>query len=391
MTKLNIGIVFGSRSPEHDISIMTALGVIAKSLTANANYNLVPIYITKTGQWFSDPKLLELSLFTDKNQTLELTLSKLKPILLSLNNGFSIIKPAIRNTTIKLDCVFPALHGGHGEDGEVMAILNMANVAYVGCDVTASQIAMDKVLLKQLAELAGVAITKYVWFYDYQYRAEPQLYLKQINKLKFPLFVKPAHLGSSIAISKVNSPSELAPAIDVALYYDDKVLIEEAVNNLIELTLPIIGNQANLETGLLERPLFKEASFFDFESKYISSASKSGTKKTSGNYSQLPAKIATNLADQASQIATKTYKLIGCSGIARVDLLLDAKKNQLYLNELNPLPGDLYIHNWQAKGFSAADLCDKLIKYGLERHHQKQKIVSAFKTNYLGQFKSSVK
>lgn len=387
MAKMNVAIIFGSRSPEHDISIMTALGVVFKGLKANGQYNLVPIYIDKQGRWFSDPRLFDLERFTNKQQPIDNLLASLKPIAIDLNSGFSIIKPGLRSSRLKIDCVFPALHGGHGEDGEVMALLNLANVAYVGCDVGASQIAMDKVLLKQVADQANLAITKFVWFYSYLYHNNKSDYLKQIEKLKYPLFVKPAHLGSSIAISKVHNKNELEQAIDLALFYDDKVLVEEGVNNLIELTLPIIGNNNQLETGLLERPLFKEQGFFDFNSKYILDGQKSGAKKNGGaNYSQLPAKLPTKITQEAIKLAIDGYKLIGCSGIARVDLLLDSLHNKLFINEINPMPGDLYLHNWQAQGLSAAELCTKLINFALERYKQKQQITSTFKTNYLNQF-----
>ena len=204
--------------------------------------------------------------------------------------------------------------------------------------------------------------------------------LKQkIAKLHWPLFVKPVHLGSSIGIAKVKQESDLENAIEVALHYDDKILIEESVENLIEVTLPIMGNNI-LQTGEIERPLNK-TDFFNFNDKYIS-----GNKKNSGTknqYSEIPAKIENKLSEQIKDLGLKTYRALGCSGISRIDFLIDNNIQKIYVNEINTLPGSLYAHNWRKAGISNVELVTKLISLAEERFNARQKIHYVFNSNIL--------
>ncbi|MGH7233906.1 MAG: D-alanine--D-alanine ligase family protein, partial [Candidatus Saccharimonadales bacterium] len=193
----------------------------------------------------------------------------------------------------------------------------------------------------------------------------------------------PVHLGSSIAISKVNNPKELANAIEVAAHYDDKILVEEAVENLIEVTVPIIGNQ-NPRAALVEQPLLNSANVFDFDTKYLAGGKKSGGKKSGAQgYSKLPADLPKDLYDEAEATALKVYKTLGCAGTARVDLLIDSKASKVYFNEVNPLPGSLYAHNWRQAGLSNVELVEELVNLALERDKDKQKLSTSFKSNYL--------
>ena len=391
MNKLKIAVIFGSRSTEHDISIITAISSIIKPLLLSDQYEVVPVYISKDGKWYSSNKFINIELYSSGK--IASFLASLKPIYLELNSGFKLVYPGIKNKVISIDCVFPATHGTHGEDGELMAILQMANVAFVGCNMQASVLSMDKALTKTLAKSANIPVSNFVWFHSYEYRANAQKILDQVKLLRYPLFVKPVHLGSSIAISRVKNSKELVKAIELAMFYDNKVIIEEAVNNLIELTLPIIGNLDQLTPALLERPQLKNLDFFDFETKYMSGGKKGkGATGSQGsannNYSQLPAKVDKEIAKQAITIATDVYKLLGCSGISRIDLLVDELTKKVYFNEINPLPGDLYKHNWQANGISPKELVDRLIKLALENFKVQSELQSSFSSNYLSQFKS---
>jgi D-alanine-D-alanine ligase len=201
--------------------------------------------------------------------------------------------------------------------------------------------------------------------------------------------VKPAHLGSSIGISYVKDDKELANALEVAAHYDDRVIVEEAVQNLIELTLPIMGNE-NPIPALLEQPMTKAEDFFDFNTKYMQGGKKGGKKggsaKGAQGYSQIPADIPKDLYDQAQNVGLSVYKALGCSGTARVDMLVDSKSNEVYFNEVNPLPGSLYSHNWNKLGISNVELVTKLIEYAKERFSDRQALATSFSTNYLQQF-----
>ncbi|PLS81999.1 hypothetical protein CYG49_00345, partial [Candidatus Saccharibacteria bacterium] len=285
----------------------------------------------------------------------------------------------------------PAMHGPNGEDGALMGILQMANIPFVGCDVAASAIAMDKVLSKQIVSSKGIKTPKSIAFTSFEFTAGSERILSSINTdLAFPLFVKPAHLGSSIGITRVASSDQLLNAIEVALHYDNRVIVEEGVSNLIEVTVPIIGNE-ELQVALVEQPLLTADDFFDFETKYIGQGKNGGGKKGSGQkgaqgYSKLPADISKDLYDQSVEVAKASYRAVGCSGIARIDLLINGKTKEVYFNELNPLPGSLYAHNWRAAGLPTVQLVTRLVELAEARHKSKEALESTFQTNFLKQF-----
>ncbi len=386
-----IAVIFGGRSAEHDVSIITALSSIIKPLELTRNYKVEAVYITKDGAWYWDDKLKDIKLFTSGG--IKDFIAKSQPAGVQLDGGLTLTKAGgLRKQQQKIDVVFPAMHGTYGEDGALMGLLDMAGVAYVGCGVSAAAAAMDKVLAKQLAVANDIPVSNFLTFTKADLAREPAQAIKSITvSLKYPLFVKPAHLGSSIGISRVTSETELRNALEVAAHYDDRVIVEEAVHNLIEVTLPIIGNDTP-QPALLERPMTQAEDFFDFETKYMQGGKKGGSGKggkgTEGaqGYSQIPADLPKELYQQAENIGLRVYKALGCSGIARVDMLIDSKSKKVYFNEVNPLPGGLYAHNWAKAGISGVDLVQKLVMLAEERHASRQKLATTFSTNYLQQF-----
>ena len=383
-----IAVIFGGRSTEHDVSIVTALASIIKPLELNKQYKVEAIYIAKNGAWHWDDKLKDITLFSSGQ--IQDFLHKSQPASVQLDGGLTLVKAsgiAGRKTARKIDIVFPATHGTYGEDGSLMGLLRMANVPFVGCDMDASVLAMDKVLAKQIVESNDIPVTKYEFLHRHVFARKPGEIIKNIEKsLSYPLFVKPAHLGSSIGISRATNTQELQNAIEVASHYDEKVLVEEEVSNLIEVTLPILGNQ-ELKPALLERPLTKAEDFFDFETKYMQGGKgKKGGSKGSQGYSELPAKLDEDLYKKAEEAGLAVYRALGCSGIARVDMLIDSKSGTVYFNEVNPLPGGLYQHNWRAAGMSSVDLVQTLVRLAEERWQNQQQQNTIFNTNYLQQF-----
>lgn len=392
MNKPTVAVFFGSRSTEHDVSVVTAIGSVIRPLEISGKYNVVPVYITKDGTWYSSPKFKDISLFSSGN--LDDFLAKQQPVLLLFDHGLTLVKnTGFRPQKIKVDVAFPATHGTHGEDGELMAIFEMANVPYVGCNVPASVVAMDKVLSKVVAEHHNIPTPKFLAFSKVDYETDQATWTQKINaELKYPLFVKPAHLGSSIGITKVIGKSDLANAIEVALHYDNKAIVEEAVANLVEATLPIMGND-ELTPALLEQPLTAAEDFFDFDTKYMhggkkGEGGKTGTgKQGAQGYSKIPAELRHGLYEQAEAVALHVYRALGLSGIARIDMLIDEKTDKVYFNEVNPMPGSLYAHNWQKAGLSNVNLVVKLIKLAEQQHAKRQATTTTFGTNYLQQFK----
>ncbi|MEO7364614.1 MAG: D-alanine--D-alanine ligase, partial [Candidatus Saccharimonadales bacterium] len=271
-----IAVIFGGRSAEHDVSIVTALSSVIKPLELTKSYVVVPIYIAKDGAWYSHDKLKDIKLYT--SGAVDDYLKKATPVSLQFDSGLTLVHAGggltARRHTQRIDVVFPAMHGTYGEDGSLMGLLEMAGVPYVGCGPAASMLAMDKVLAKQAAVSNGIPVSKFVSYATAGLDLDAAV-KEIVADLKFPLFVKPAHLGSSIGISRATTATELRNALEVAAHYDDKIIVEEAVQNLVEVTLPIIGNEQP-RPALLEAPLTAAENFFDFETKYMQGGKKGG-------------------------------------------------------------------------------------------------------------------
>lgn len=387
--KKNIAVFFGGRSTEHDVSIITAINSVIRPLKLIDEYNVIPIYISRTGEWYCDDKLTDIELY--RNNQIEAFCKNNRPISLIFEHGLTILKQGLLPKKIKIDIAFPAMHGTYGEDGSLMGLLRMADIPYTGCDMQASVIAMDKVLAKTVVRSKGILTAPDVIFNVEGFQKDQKTIIKTIeDKLGYPVFVKPPHLGSSIGVTKANNRIELINAIEVALFYDNYVLIEQSIKNLREVTLPIMGFGDDIITASLEEPLYSVANekFFDFSTKYINNkGSKSGKgRKGSNCYSKIPAELPKSLYDRAVKTAILAYQAIGCNGIARIDLLIDENQKDVYFMEANPLPGDLYIHNWIASGISAIELVEKLIKFANLRYLEEHRTETVFTSSFLRQF-----
>lgn len=376
-----IAVIFGGKSAEHDVSIITAHIPIIDSLLASKQYDVWPVYIAKDGSWYADKAMNDLSFF--KQDGWGDKVSNLKKVRLSFDNGFQLTWGGLLGKKVNIDLVFPAMHGTYGEDGSLMGLLRMAGVSFVGCDLFASAVAMDKVLTKQVVAAEGMPIVPYVWFTREQWEKEKDELLTKIKDLKMPLFVKPVHLGSSIGMAKVKDEKELLNAIEVALHYDDKVLVENTIEPLVEITLPIMGND-NPRTAECERPLNK-TEFFDFSDKYLSGGKKGGGKSGGVNsqYSEVPAQIGDEMTKKIKDLGVRVYKTLGCTGIARVDFLVNADTNEIYVNEVNTLPGSLYHHNWKKAGVSNMELVLGLVELAEERFKSMKNTTYNFKSDIL--------
>ena len=384
--KKTVAVFFGGRSPEHDVSIISAIASVIKPLKL-IGHKVVPVYIAKNGDWFTGDEFSDVKNY----QTGKITeiMKQQKPVAISFNGGLTIIPNSKTRKSIKIDVAFPVMHGAYGEDGSLMGLLRMANIPFVGSDMEASVIAMDKVLSKEVAEANGILTPKYLAFPKAEFETNADDIMNKINtELKYPLFVKPPHLGSSIGITKVGSKEQLENAIEVAAYYDDSIIVEQAIENLIEVTIPVIGN-SEPQVANVERPIkLTSDEVFDFESKYINHGGKKGgkAKGAASGYSEIPAKLPKDIYESCENIAKKIYQTVGLSGISRVDLLIDSKAGKVYFNEINPMPGGLYAHNFAKIGISNVQLVEKLLDYAEERFEHESKINTTFETNFLQQF-----
>lgn len=383
---MKIGVFFGGKSPEHDISIITGQLVISE--LKKMKHEVVPIYLGKNGEWYIDEELGRLKFFqdTDKEKKLlefekfELNLAKSKGKLVFDKVGFF-------GKTISVDLAFPAFHGSNGEDGTMQGLFEIFNIPYVGCDVASSAITFDKILTKNYYKSMGIPTTDFIFFNKTDWEKNKTGIISKIKEtLHYPLFIKPPKLGSSIGISKAKDEKELEFGIEVALHYGEKVLVENGVENLMDATCCLIGNE-NPEASHIQESVF-ESDLFDFEEKYLKDG---GTQLGNAKNSLvIPARLDEETTKNIKDLAKKIYIGIGASGIARVDFLYDKEAKKIFANEINPLPGTVYHHLWKASGLELNQLLEKLLNFAKERHKEKNKIKYDFNSDILS-FANSVK
>ena len=373
---MTIGVFFGGKNPEHDISILTGHLILAG--LAKAGINACAVYIGKDSSWHVGDDLNDIETF--KKQRDILSLAKWHLDLESSRGKMVFKKKGLFGKTITIDVAFPAFHGQNGEDGTIQGLFEMLDIPYVGCGVAASAISMDKVLTKQLYEQAGFPTTKFIYFYKSDWEAKKEDYIMKINTgLAWPLFVKPARLGSSIGIAKVRNGKELSFALDVAFHYDEKVIIEEGVPNVADLTCAVIGNDIP-RASLVQESIFAD-DFFSYEDKYISGG---GAQLGNAKHSLvIPADLDPATTTAVQNLAKEVFLKFECSGIARVDFLYDKESQKLYVNEINPLPGTLYHHLWEKSGVPLPELIKKLIAAALEKNRKKKSFTSTFASSIL--------
>lgn len=375
-----IGVFFGSRSPEHDVSIITAQLIISQ--LNRDGYDVVPVYMTKKGEWLLGTELGNLKKFTDPLGRVDVKKFGNFYLDLEASRGKLVfVKKGLIKRTWYVDIAFPALHGSFGEDGSIQGLFEMLQVPYVGCDVASSALAMDKVLTKLICVAKGLPTTQFLYFLKSDWNAEKVEITRKIqNELKWPVFIKPARLGSSIGVAKATSEQDLELAIEVALHYDDKFLVEECVENLMDVTCAVIGN-ANPQTSLLQESLFSGSDFFSYEEKYLKKGGAQFGKAASNLV--IPARLDDATSNQIRHMAERVYKIFGLSGIARVDFLFDKTAKKFYVIEINPMPGTLYHHLWKASGLDLSELLNKLLEFAMERYRAKEKNTYTFASDLL--------
>jgi D-alanine-D-alanine ligase len=396
MKKLRVGILFGGRSGEHEVSLLSAASVL--NAIDKKKYEVVPIGITKEGRWLTAEHAENL-LQGKAGEGARPTNSNLRagdpestPGAALLAQGESVVVPpepahrqsglvpfqtdsALRRAAdraINVDVIFPVLHGTFGEDGTIQGLLELADIAYVGAGVLGSAAGMDKDIMKSLFQAAGIPIVKHVTILRSAWDREPKKVYKQVeSKLKYPVFVKPANLGSSVGISKAHDRKELGPAIKEAARFDRKIVIEQGVGGsgnqpkAREIECSVLGNDDPKASVPGEIVPVKE--FYDYNAKYLAA----------GSELIIPAKLTKAETKKIQTLAVQAFKAVDCSGLARVDFLMDAKTRKIYLNEINTMPGftsiSMYPKLWAASGLSYPGLIDRLIQLGLERHKDKKK------------------
>jgi D-alanine-D-alanine ligase len=360
--KIKVGLIFGGRSGEHEVSFCSALSII-KAIDKD-KYTVVPIGITKEGRWIS-PRDSELALQSGRIEgkgTVTLLSNPSGTALVRIDNNQRLDKSS---TLEKLDVIFPVLHGPYGEDGTVQGLLELADIPYVGAGVAASAISMDKDLMKTIFQQKDLPILKWLTIKRKEWQKDKEKILSIIqNNFEYPLFVKPTNLGSSVGITKVHKKEELDKAINLAASYDRKILIEEGLEEVREIECGVLGNDEPQVSVVGEvRPA---GEFYDYDSKYID-------EKT-----QLivPTDLPEEVSGKVQQIALLAFKAVDAAGMARIDFFVSKKENKIYLSEINTIPGftsnSMYPRLWEASGIPYPELIDQLIQLALERHQDKK-------------------
>jgi len=370
--KIRLGVLFGGRSGEHEVSLISAAAVM-RALDP-AKYKLVPIGITREGRWRVGPKAFGLL----REAAGEDAAQRTAPLQTVLEEGRAVT-PSVDPTSPKLlplaksspalnahpevDVIFPVLHGTFGEDGTIQGLLELADVPYVGAGVLASSAGMDKDVMKRLFREAGLPVVPWELALRRDWENNPASVRKRIEKrLRYPLFVKPANLGSSVGITKVHKPEELQAAMDLAAQYDRKILVEKAIDAR-EIECAVLGND-NPEASV-PGEIIPVNEFYDYEAKYI----KEGSELV------IPARLSPRQSKRAQELAVRAFQAIDCAGMGRVDFLLDRKSGRIFVMEINTIPGftpiSMYPKLWEASGLPYSKLLDRLVELALERHRDK--------------------
>ncbi|MDD4110936.1 MAG: D-alanine--D-alanine ligase [Clostridia bacterium] len=355
--KENVVVVFGGKSTEHDISIITGLQAFAN--VDREKYNVFPIYIYRNGEMFMGDKLGKVETFANFN----LNDKEIKKVMFKVGSNFLFISKNSKKEKfkpyIKVDCAVLCCHGMNGEDGTLQGVLELANIPYTSSGVTSSAISMDKIIMKDIFIANEIQTVKYYFFNRSDFLLKFNEVIEKIeDKLAYPIFIKPANLGSSIGISKCKNKEELEQAIDIAINYDSRILAEEGIENNVEVNCAVFGNTEYQTASKIEYPK-SWSEFLSFNEKYTQ-RNKEESKKNN-KIKEESQKLSKEIEEKIQKIAEKTFRVFNCSGVVRIDFLVDKKTNQIYLNELNSIPGSLAYYLFKEQGYSFKDFLNRLI------------------------------
>jgi len=381
--KFKLGVIFGGESVEHEISIISALQAIEH--LDKEKYDIVPIYISKEKDWYYGKQLTDLSLYKD----MELVKRYAKKVILVKKDKRFVLQSTglFKKEVAEVDLIFPIVHGTHVEDGTLQGYLETVGVPYVGSDVYASVVGQDKVFMKQIFESENIPITKYIWFFDTDYTENSEDIISKARAMELPLFVKPAKLGSSVGITKVNDYEELDEAIIEATKYDSKIIIEEGVHDLKEANISVLGNHEYQELSEIEEVL-SVSDFLTYSDKYMA-GSKGKMKSSKGMASTLrniPADLDKEIKEEIRRQAKMTFRALNTKGVCRIDFLIDDENKKVYTNEINTIPGSLSFYLWEPANKKYSDLLDEVINIAIKDYKKMQHLTYSFETNVLESF-----
>lgn len=384
--KIKVGVIFGGESVEHEVSIITA--VQAMEYIDQDKYEIIPIYISKDRTWYTGKMLMDIGIYSDFDNLKRYA----KKVTLCRKNGsfyLQTIKGMFKKDIAEIDIAFPIVHGNNVEDGTLAGYLDTLGIPYVGSRVLGAALGQDKVVQKQVLAAENLPIVDYIWFYDSEYYTNTEKINDSINKLGYPIIVKPACLGSSVGISVVKDANDLDKAINEAVKYDTKIIVEKMVSNLVEVNCAVLGNYAFQETSLIAEML-TDNDFLTYQDKYVGNgkgAKKGGSKEGMASSDFIiPARLDESMTNEVYELSKKAFRALNLSGVARIDFLMDKKSKKVYINEPNTIPGCLSFYMFKPAGKNYTKLLDEMITIAIKDYKNRSKKTYSFDSNILSNY-----
>lgn len=379
--KKRVAIMFGGKSVEHEVSVISGIQAVLNMDTDK--YDVIPVYMTKNNEMYVGDEIGKIESYKDINGLLE----KSQRVIM-INDGDKVrlisypIKKFGKNADIVLDVAFPVVHGTNVEDGTLQGYLKTLGIPFVGCDVTASAIGMDKYITKAVLRENNIPVLDAKLFTMADYENLDVLVNSIEETLGYPVIIKPVNLGSSVGISVAKSRIELVNSLDDAFKYSTKVLAEHAITRLREINCSVLGDENEAIASECEEPLHSDE-ILSYEDKYVSNAKGSGSKGMASVSRKIPAELSNEKREEVRELAVKAFKKLGCNGVARIDFMIDEENDKLYFNEINTIPGSLAFYLWEPVGISYKDLLDRMIQLSLKRLRTEENLTFTFDTNIL--------
>ena len=386
MSKLQLGVLFGSRSCEREVAIISALQLMNAADTEK--YDIIPVYIDEKGIWYTGEPLRRLDAYTPFNpdrkgiERVWLDMASGSGALMTVHPGKGLFGHESREMVARMDVCVIVMHGMHGEDGTLQGMLELANLPYTSPGVAGSAIGMDKILMKQFFRGAGdLPVLPDCWFTHSAFTADPDAVLNEVEeKLGYPVFVKPANLGSSIGVSRADDREGLIDSLELAFEYDRRVLVEKGLDKPVELNCSVLGWDNEVEASPIEMPI-RSGDMLDFAKKYLEGAD--GSKGGMSSLSRiLPAPIPDELKERIQALSCRIFRMLDCKGVVRIDYMLDGD-DSLYITEINTIPGSMAFYLWNQAGLPYPKLIDRLVAYAQKAHEEKNSHSYAFSSDIL--------
>ena len=378
--KITVAVMYGGRSVEHEVSIISGIQAIANM--DKDKYEIVPVYITKDNYMYIGDKIGDIEAY--KNIP-ELIKNSTRVLLVNEDNSYYLASyphKLFGDKKIRIDIAFPVVHGTNVEDGTLQGYLKTVGVPFVGCDVTASAVGMDKYVMKTILLDNDIPVLKCLHYTQEDYKDIEKMIAQIESTLGYPVIVKPANLGSSVGISVAKNKDELVSSIDDAYMYATKILVEHAITRLREINCAVLGDELEAEASECEEPLHSK-DILSYEDKYLSGGKGTKSQGMASVSRKIPAELSSEKRQEVRELAVKTFKCLGCNGVARIDFMIDEETDKLYVNEINTIPGSLAFYLWEPLGLKYTKLLDRMIELAYKRVRIESNITYTFDTNIL--------